>query len=100
MAVSFSAGAKAEVCRTMPQKLCCALSECFGILLHCNTFRSDSIRIITESRDFAQCLPKLFKRAFNLSFDQVPSMDTSGKFTHSVLRTLASGNFCSNVGGT
>ena len=79
MAVSFSAGAKSEICRSIPQKHCCAMAECFGVLLFCNTFSAQNIRIITESRDFAQCLPKLFKRAFNLSFDQVPSMDTSGK---------------------
>lgn len=79
MAVSFSAGAKSEICRNIPQKHCCALAECFGVLLFCNTFSAQNIRIITESRDFAQCLPKLFKRAFNLSFDQLPNTDTSGK---------------------
>ena len=79
MAVSFSAGAKAEICRNIPQKHCCALAECFGVLLFCNTFTAQNIRIITESRDFAQNLPKLFKKAFNLDFDQVPNYDTAGK---------------------
>ncbi len=79
MAVSFSAGAKAEICRNIPQRYCCALAECFGILLFCNTFSAQNIRIITESRDFAQCLPKLFKKAFNLNFDHVPNYDASGK---------------------
>ena len=52
MAVSFSSAAKAEVCRSLPQKHCCAMAECFGILLFCNSFASDGIKIITESREF------------------------------------------------
>ena len=51
MALSFSASAKAEVCRNIPAKRCCALAECFGILLFCNSFTGENIRIITESRD-------------------------------------------------
>ena len=69
MASSFSSAAKAEVCRILPQKHCCALAECFGVLLFANNFSADGIKIITESRDFAYILPKLFKKAFDLSFD-------------------------------
>ena len=69
MAVSFSAAAKAEACRILPNKHCCALAECFGILLYCNSFQLDGIKIITESREFAYILPKLFKKAFGLGFD-------------------------------
>ena len=79
MTLSFAAGAKNEICRNIPQKHCCALAECFGVLLFCNTFSAHNIRIITESRDFAQNLPKLFKRAFNLEFDLLPSQETAGK---------------------
>ena len=79
MAVSFSANAKTEVCRVFPNRQCCALAEAFGILLYCNSFTPNNIKIITESRDFAQFLPKLFKRAFNLSFDVFPSMESPGK---------------------
>ena len=79
MAVSFSGTAKAEVCRALPQKPCCALAECFGILLYCNSFTTDGIRIITESREFAQNLPKLFKRAFDVTFDSFPSLESPGK---------------------
>ena len=76
MELSFSAAAKAEVCRSFPQKHCCALSECFGILLFCNSFHGEAIKIITESREFAAILPKLFKKAFSLAFDLQPeSMD-------------------------
>ena len=79
MAISFSGSAKNEICRVFPQKQCCALAECFGILLYCNSFSADQIKIITESRDFAQFLPKLFKKAFSISFDVVPDEDATGK---------------------
>ena len=72
MTMSFSAAAKAEVCRAAPQSRCCALAECFGVLLYCNSFHADGIRIITESREFAQRLPKLFRKAFSMSFDTCP----------------------------
>ena len=79
MAISFSANTKAEICRTQPQKHCCALAEAFGVLLFANSFSADGIRIITESREFAQNLPKLFKKAFSLNFDIVPEQDGVGK---------------------
>lgn len=79
MAISFSSTAKAEICRVLPQKKCCALAQCFGILLYCNSFGAKGIRIITESREFAQSLPKLFKKAFGISFDTIPDEDSLGK---------------------
>ena len=79
MAISFSGAAKAEVCRVFPQRSCCALAECFGILLYCNSFTADQIKIITESREFAQLLPALFKKAFNVAFDAFPSLEAPGK---------------------
>ena len=84
MAVSFSGAAKAEICRMMPQKNCCAVAECFGILLFGNSFGLDGIKIITESRDFAYILPKLFKRAFDVSFDSYPSMEAPGKLVFQI----------------
>lgn len=84
MATSFSGAAKAEVCRLIPQKKCCAVAECFGILLFCNSFGADGIRIITESREFAQNLPKLFKKAFGVSFDTFPSMEAGGKLVFQI----------------
>lgn len=84
MATSFSGAAKAEVCRLIPQKKCCATAECFGILLFCNCFGVDGIRIITESREFAQNLPKLFKKAFGVSFDTFPSMEAGGKLVFQI----------------
>ena len=84
MALSFSAAAKAELCRDIPNKHCCCLAECFGILLYCNSFSADGIRIITESREFAWMLPKLFKRAFDLHFDSYPSMEAPGKLVFQI----------------
>lgn len=81
---SFSAAAKAEICRLIPQQHCCALAECFGILLYCNCFQTDGIRIITESREFAYILPKLFKKAFDLSFDSFPSLAAPGKLVFQI----------------
>jgi len=84
MAVSFSGSAKSEICKVFPQKACCALAQCFGILLFCNSFNSDQIRIITESREFAQNLPKLFRKAFGVTFDAVPEAETAGKLVFQV----------------
>ena len=79
MAISFSSTVKAEICRVLPHKKCCALAQCFGVLLFCNSFGAKGIRIITESRVFAEMLPKLFKKAFGISFDVVPEEDAAGK---------------------
>ena len=85
MAISFSGSAKAEICRNIPVKKCCALAECFGILLFCNTFSADSLKIVTESREFGQLLPKLFKSAFNVSFDIFPSLEAPGKLAFQIV---------------
>lgn len=84
MALSFSAAAKAEICRNVPVRHCCALAECFGILLFCNSFHAGNIRIITESREFASLLPKLFKKAFQMDFDVQPEPDTKGKLNFQI----------------
>ena len=84
MAVSFSAGVKAEICKIVPQKNCCALAEAFGVLLYCNTFHSDLVKIVTESRDFAYMLPKLFRRAFGFDFDEFPSLASPGKLVFQI----------------
>lgn len=84
MASSFSANAKAELCKNNPQKQCCALAECFGVLLFCNSFGADGIRIITESREFAQRLPKLFRKAFGVTFDLLPEQEGAGKLNFQI----------------
>lgn len=84
MAISFSANAKSEICRSFPQKRCCALAQSFGVLLFCNSFSRDGIRIITESREFAQHLPRLFKKAFSVTFDVLPDSESPGKLTFQI----------------
>ena len=75
---SFSFKAKSELCRTPGQRLCCARAECYGVLLYCNTFTMQEVRIITENQEFAARLPRLFHRAFNVKFDRLPADEPSG----------------------
>ena len=92
--MSFSGETKKELCRTLPSRKCCAQAECYGILLFANRFDRSEARIVTESEDLAARLPGLFKKAFHISFDRLPSGE-SGKRVFSVsapekLMTLAS----------
>lgn len=98
MSMSFSGSVKAEICRSLPNKICCAQAECFGILLFCNSFSGDSIRIVTESREFAYVLPKLFKRAFDLEFDGFPSLEAPGKLVFVIHDQLKIGKIMSVFG--
>lgn len=84
MAISFSGNTKAEICRNLPQKNCCALAQCFGILLFCNSFGQDNVKVITESKEFSQMLPQLFKKAFGIAFDICPDNDNAGKLIFQV----------------
>ena len=70
--MSFSSDVKAELCRGSLNHLCCARAESYGVLLYCNAFTAEEIRIVTASAEFAARLPKLFKRAFAVGFDEVP----------------------------
>ena len=80
--MSFSSSVKEEICRELTNRKCCSVAECYGILLYCNTFSSREIRIITESREFAGVLPKLFRRAFGIAFDILPDVsEHRGKVT-------------------
>ena len=85
MITSFAANCKSEICRIFPAKKCCAIAQCFGILLFCNNFSANSIRIITESHDFANFLPKLFKKAFSVTFDQIPDESSQGKLVFQIV---------------
>ena len=77
--ISFSSDAKAEICRNRIDRKCCAVAESYGVLLYCNTFTADEIKISTANGDFAERLPKLFKKAFGLNFDVLPREDAVGK---------------------
>lgn len=75
--MSFASDVKTELCRINVSAKCCALSECYGILLFCNTFSNNGVKIITESRPLAKRLPKLFMRAFGVAFDTITGDDES-----------------------
>lgn len=80
--MSFSYDTKAELTRDPIGRKCCAITESYGLLLYCNTFSNREIRIITESRELAQRLPRLFRRAFDVVFDVLPKEgETGGKQT-------------------
>ena len=77
--MSFSSEAKAELCRQRADRRALALAECYGALLYGHSFTGREIRLITGSEDFAARLPRLFARAFSLSFDQVTEPGGKGK---------------------
>lgn len=79
--MSFASGVKAELCAAAVRDKNCAVAECYGVLLYCNTFTAREIRIITGSAELSARLPRLFRRAFGLTFDVLPPEDAKGKRT-------------------
>lgn len=71
--MSFAGDVKTELCRGSLNRKCCAQAEAYGVLLYCNTFHTGEIKIMTESEPFAQRLPLLFKKAFRVTFDKLPT---------------------------
>ena len=82
--MSFSSDAKAELSRLRPQKKNIAAAECYGILLYGNCFSAREIRLVTSQPDFAALLPKLFRRAFALDFDELPGESAGGKLRFAI----------------
>ena len=62
--MSFSSNVKQELCRLPINRKLEAAAELYGILLYCNAFTADLVRITTESRDLAERLPRLMKKVF------------------------------------
>ena len=81
--MSFSSHVKEELCRTALSRKCCIQAEAYGVLLFCNSFKREGIRIVTESGPFSQRLPVLFQKAFGVEFDALPP-DKPGKRTLAV----------------
>ena len=77
--MSFSSEAKAELCRLRIDKKSAAVAESYGVLLYAGSFSAREARIITASDAFAARLPRLFRRAFSLDFDQLPEDGKAGK---------------------
>ena len=76
--MSFASEVKGELCREKLTRPCCACAEAYGVLLFCNSFGTERLRITTRSVAFAQRLPKLFRKAFGVSFDERPAELTGG----------------------
>ncbi|MBR4308776.1 MAG: DNA-binding protein WhiA [Oscillospiraceae bacterium] len=85
--MSFATEVKTELCRAGVERGCCALAEALGVLLFANTFTPEEIRIVTESPDFAQRLPKLFRKGFGVGFDRLPGEDAKGKLQFGIRDT-------------
>lgn len=82
--MSFSSDVKAELCRSPIARPCCALAEAYGALLYGNCFTAQEIRIITGNREFAERLPKLFRRAFGVEFDHTAETASGRKRSLSI----------------
>ena len=52
--MSFSGDVKNELCRAPLNRKCCAQAEAYGVLLYCNTFSGDEVRIITENDEIGR----------------------------------------------
>ncbi len=79
--MSFSFDVKTELSKAAMGRRCCAIAEAYGIFLYCNTFRSNEIRIVTEHEGLARRLPGLMKKAFRITFDQLPQgEEDKGRF--------------------
>ena len=77
--MSFSLKAKTELCNSVQSGECCAVAECYGMLLYCNTFSAREIRIITGNPELGRRLTERFSRAFSISFDILPDPEKIGK---------------------
>lgn len=79
--MSFSSETKAELCEQHLSRPCCALAEAYGVLLFCNVFTPDAVRITTQSDAFARRLPRLFRTAFGVRFDETEEQANGKKRT-------------------
>ena len=77
--MSFSFDTKNELCKHVPEDKCCAVAECYGILLYGNTFNAREIRIVTRNQRLGDRLIERISRAFDISFDIVPELGKIGK---------------------
>ena len=80
--MSFSFETKTELCKLEPAGHCCAVAECYGMLLYGNTFSAREIRIITGNQRLGQRISELFDRAFSLGFDSISKLGRTGKQTY------------------
>jgi len=77
--MSFSYNTKAELSRLSPENTCCAIAECYGMLLYGNTFNAREIKIVTGNSALGKHIIDMFLAAFKTSFDVMPDEDEDGK---------------------
>ena len=77
--MSFSYNTKAELSRLAPENPCCAVAECYGMLLYGNTFNAREIKIVTGNTALGKHIVDMFLAAFKTSFDIMPDEDEAGK---------------------
>jgi len=77
--MSYSYNTKVELCRLTPENNCCAIAECYGMLLYGNTFTTREIRIVTGNKVLGKRIVDIFLAAFKTSFDIMPDEDEPGK---------------------
>ena len=77
--MSFSYDTKVELCKSPKGGKCCAIAECYGMLMFCNTFSAREIKIITGNLSLGQRLTEQFSDAFSISFDILPEAGKIGK---------------------
>ena len=77
--MSFSYNTKNELCRFTLEEKSCAIAECYGILMFCNTFTAREIRIITGNKNIGSRMVELFAAAFSVEFDILPETEKRGK---------------------
>jgi len=77
--LSFSYDTKTELCRLPTGKNCCAVAECYGLLLFCNTFSAREIRLVTGNEALGRRIEELFGKAYSLSFDMLPERSKTGR---------------------
>jgi len=83
-AMSFSHNTKNELCRISAESECCAVAECYGMLLFGNTFSAREIRIVTGNQNLGKRLVERFSLAFSISFDVLPGQEKSGKQAYAI----------------
>ena len=76
--MSFSFNTKTELCRGAPVSDCCAVAECYGMLLYGNMFSAQEIKIITGNSALGKYITGQFLRAFAVIFDILPDPGKAG----------------------
>ena len=77
--LSFSHNTKVELCKVVQENNCCAIAECYGMLLYGNTFSMREIRIVTGNKVLGKRIVDMFLTAFKTSFDIMPDEEEGGK---------------------